>query len=43
VVECLRQEGQLNSPLQNCPASALDLVTMVTDASEAIGYLRKHL
>jgi uncharacterized protein (TIGR00730 family) len=43
VVECLKQEGQLSSPLRSSPASALGLVTLVTDVSEAVENLRKYL
>jgi len=42
VIECLQQEGQLNSK-SAWRASAMEIVTLITDVGEAVEHLRKHL
>jgi hypothetical protein len=42
VIECLRQEGQLNSR-STWRAPAMEIVTLVTTVDEAVERLRKQL
>lgn len=42
VIECLKQEGQLNAKSTR-RAPAMEIVTLVTTADEAVEYLRKQL
>jgi uncharacterized protein (TIGR00730 family) len=43
VIECLKQEEQLNSRHPAGLASALDIVTLVTDVEQAVAHLRDRL
>jgi predicted Rossmann-fold nucleotide-binding protein len=43
VIDCLKQEGQLNSRHAGWQAPALEIVTLVSDVAEAVELLRKHL
>jgi len=42
VIECLQQEGQLNAQ-SAWRASAMEMVTLVTDVDEAVEHLRRRL
>jgi len=42
VIECLQQEGQLNSK-SAWRASAMEIVTLITDVGEAVEHLRKRV
>jgi uncharacterized protein (TIGR00730 family) len=42
VIECLKQESQLNDAEPNAPAPALDIVTLVEYPEQAIEHLRKN-
>jgi hypothetical protein len=43
VIDCLEQEGQLNSTRKGWRAPAMEIVTLVTDAEQAAGYLKRNL
>jgi hypothetical protein len=43
VIECLKQEGQLDPQLARGPASAMDIVTLVSDVDQAVATLRDRL
>jgi uncharacterized protein (TIGR00730 family) len=43
VIECLKQEEQLNSRHAGGPASAMDIVTLVTDVEQAVAHLQDRL
>jgi len=43
VIECLKQEAQLNSRPAASPASAMDIVTLLTDVEQAVAHLQDRL
>jgi hypothetical protein len=43
VIECLKQEAQLNSRHAASFASAMDIVTLVTDVEQAVAHLQDRL
>ena len=43
VIECLKQEEQLNSQHAAGPASTMDIVTLVTDVEQAVAHLQRKL
>ena len=43
VIECLKQEEQLNSRHAGGSASAMDIITLVADVEQAVAHLREHL
>jgi len=43
VINCLEQEGQLNSTRREWRSPAMEIVTLVRDVEQAVEYLRKNL
>jgi len=41
VIDCLKQEGQLNSTQREWKSPAMEIVTLVTDPEQAVEYLKK--
>jgi hypothetical protein len=42
VINCLEQEGQLNSSHREWRSPAMEIVTLVTDLAQAVEYLKKN-
>ena len=42
VIECLKQEEQLNPQRATGLDSAVNIVTLVADVGQAVAYLREH-
>jgi hypothetical protein len=43
VIDCLQQEGELNSSHSGWQAPAMEIITLVTNADQAVQYLQKNL
>jgi hypothetical protein len=43
VINCLEQEGQLNSTRREWRSPAMEIVTLVSDVEQAVEYLKKNL
>jgi len=43
VINCLEQEGQLNSTQRKWRSPAMEIVTLVTDVEQVVEYLKKNL
>ena len=42
VIDCLEQEGQLNSTRREWRSPAMEIVTLVRDVEQAVEYLKKN-
>jgi hypothetical protein len=42
VINCLEQEGQLNSTQRHWRSPAMGIVTLVRDVGQAVEYLKKN-
>jgi len=43
VINCLEQEGQLNSTQRRWRSPAMEIVTLVRDVEQTVEYLKKNL